>query len=201
MRVIITLFLALFLMTSCLPNKKTTANFEKLATMMEGNFSSEKQSVKDSHYKSILLRMTPIWKDKGTYFLVEQALFANQDKPFSIQVHKLYQKRYDIIREVYTLKNEQEWLEKRKASQGYSNLFEADLELQTGCEILIRQSADGSYSGHTGHDCHLTEFNAAISSIGIVVTDKQIRLWEQGYDKDWNLLWGSVKSGYVFDKL
>ena len=201
MRVIITLFLALFLMTSCLPNKKTTANFEKLATMMKGNFSSEKQSVKDSHYKSILLRMTPIWKDKGTYFLVEQALFDNQEKPFSIQVHKLYQKRYDIIREVYTLKNEQEWLEKRKASQGYSNLSEADLELQSGCEILIRQSADGSYSGHSGYDCHLTEFNAAISSIGIVVTDKQIRLWEQGYDKDWNLLWSSVKSGYVFDKL
>ena len=201
MRVIITLFLALFLMTSCLPNKKTTANFEKLATMMKGNFSSEKQSVKDSQYKNVSLRMTPIWKDKGTYFLVEQALFDNQEKPFSIQVHKLYQKRYDIIREVYTLKNEQEWLEKRKASQGYSNLSEADLELQSGCEILIRQNGDGSYSGHSGYDCHLTEFNAAISSIGIVVTDKQIRLWEQGYDKDWNLLWGSVKSGYVFDKL
>lgn len=201
MKVMITLFLALFLMTSCLPNKKTTANFEKLATMMEGNFSSEKQSKKNAHYKSVLLRMTPIWKDKGTYFLVEQALFNNQDTPFSIQVHKLYQRRYDIIREVYTLKNEQEWLEKRKTSQDYSHLSEADLELQTGCGILIRQSADGSYSGHTGHECHLTEFNAANSSIGIVVSDKQIRLWEQGYDKDWNLLWGSVKSGYVFDKM
>lgn len=201
MRSIITLFLALFLLTSCLPNKKTTANFEKLATMMEGNFSSQKQSVKNSQYKNISLRMIPIWKDKGTYFLVEQALFNNQEKPFSIQVHKLYQRRYDIVREIYTLKNEQEWLEKRKTSEDYSHLSEADLELQTGCEILIKQSADGSYSGHSGHDCHLTEFNAAISSIGIVVTDKQIRLWKQGYDKDWNLLWGSVKGGYVFERV
>ncbi len=201
MKFTVTLFIALFFLTSCLPNKKTTANFEKLATMMEGNFSSQKQSKNNSHYKSILLRMTPIWKDKGTYFVVEQTLFDNQDKPFSIQIHKLYQRRYDIIREVYTIKNEQEWLEKRKDSQNYSHFSEADLELQAGCEILIRQSADGSYSGHTGHDCHLTEFAATYSSAGIVVTDNQIRLWEQGYDKDWNLLWGNVKGGYVLDKM
>lgn len=201
MKLLITLFLALCLMTSCLPNKKTTANFDKLATMMEGNFSSEKQSKKNSHYKSILLRMTPIWKEKGTYFLVEQALFNNQDKPFSIQVHKLYQKRYDIVREVYTLKNEQEWIEKRKTSQEYSSFSEADLELQTGCEILIKQRADGSYFGHTGHNCHLTKFNAANSSVGIVVTERQIRLWEQGFDKDWNILWSTAKDGYVFDKM
>lgn len=201
MKFTITLFIAVFLLTSCLPNKKTTANFEKLATMMEGNFSSQKQSVKDSQYKNISLRMTQIWKDKGTYYLVEQALSDNQDKPFSTQIHKFYQKRYDIIREVYTLKNEQEWLEKRKSSQDYSYFSEADLELQAGCEILIRQSADGSYSGHSGHDCHLTEFSATYSSIGIAVTDKQIRLWEQGYDKDWNLLWGNVKGGYVLDKM
>ena len=201
MKIIVISFIALFLLTSCLPNKKTTADFQELAQRMEGHFASSKQALNNSKHEKISMQIFPILKDKGTYFIVEQALFDSQEKPFSIQIYKLYQKRYDIVKEVYVLKNEKEWIEKRRTSQNYSDLSIADLELVPGCQITINKRADGSYSGHTGHDCHLTEFKAPNSSVGINIAENQIRLWEQGYDKDWNLLWGNTNNGTVFERV
>lgn len=168
---------------------------------MEGHFASSKQALNNSKHEKISMQIFPILKDKGTYFIVEQALFDSQEKPFSIQIHQLYQKRYHIVKEVYLLKNEKEWIEKRLTSQNYTDLSIADLELVPGCQITIKKSADGSYSGHTGNDCHLTEFKAPNSSVEISIAENQIRLWEKGYDKDWNLLWGNTKNGTVFERV
>lgn len=33
------------------------------------------------------------------------------------------------------------------------------------------------------------------------VTQEQILLWDQGFDRDGKQVWGTTKAGYVFDKL
>ena len=44
---------------------KNKAWLDELFTIMQGNYSSEKQAAVDTSYFSISLRMIPIWKNKG----------------------------------------------------------------------------------------------------------------------------------------
>ena len=79
--------------------------------IMQGNYSSKNQSKTDKTYYHIILRMTPIWKTKGHYMYVEQALFTKQNKPYRIKIYKYIQKNNnEIINEIYGIKNEQKWI-------------------------------------------------------------------------------------------
>ncbi len=72
---IFTLF-SLFLIFGCKSApQNTTSDLDQLVAIMQGNYSSEKQSIEDKEYFNISLRMTRIWKSKGNYLYVEQAMF------------------------------------------------------------------------------------------------------------------------------
>ena len=84
---------------------KSDAHFKELIAIMQGTYSSEKQSIADTTYFNISLRMVPIWKSKGHYLYVEQALFKKQDKPYRVRIYKVSQPNDStFISEIYTLK-------------------------------------------------------------------------------------------------
>ncbi|MBC8884307.1 chromophore lyase CpcT/CpeT [Flavobacterium piscinae] len=199
---IISLFF-LFILFGCKSTQeKKATDLEYLVAIMQGTYSSEKQSIEDKAYFNISLRMTPIWKSKGHYLYVEQAMFEKQDSPYRVRIYKVSQRNDAFISEIYTLKNEKEWIGKWKTPEVFDNLAESDIELKPGCEVILKKQADGTFIGQTGEKTCPSELRgASYASSKVTVTPTQILSWDQGFDKDGKQVWGAVKGGYIFDKI
>lgn len=203
-----TLFaLIVVVITSCKSGQssisKSDAHFKELIAIMQGYYSSEKQSIADTTYFNISLRMVPIWKSKGHYLYVEQAFFKKQDKPYRVRIYKVSKANDSTFTsEIYTLKNEKDWIGQWKNPQAFDALSENDMELKPGCEVVLKRICKDKFTGSTGQKTCPSELRgASYASSKVTVTATQILSWDQGFDKDGNQVWGATKAGYVFDKL
>lgn len=176
--------------------------FNELIKIMQGHYSSEKQSKADSTYFNISLRMVPIWKNKGHYLFVEQAIFSKQDKPYRVRIYKLSHEGEQYISQIYTLKNEKDWIGKWNTPEAFDALSENDIELKQGCEVVLKRIEKNKFSGQTGvKTCSSELRGASYATSKVTVLKKQILSWDQGFDKDGKQVWGAIKAGYIFDKL
>jgi hypothetical protein len=202
MKKIILLSIFTFLMVSFKSGKtQKSTDLELLVASMQGTYTSEKQAIEDKEYFNISLRMIPIWKDRGNYLYVEQAMFEKQESPYRVRIYKVYQRGNEFVSEIYTLKNEKEWIGKWQTPEAFDALSEKEIELKPGCEVILRKQTDGNFVGQTGNKTCSSELRGASYASSIVtVTPTQIISWDQGFDKEDKQVWGAVKGGYVFDK-
>lgn len=182
-------------------SEKSEANLNELVTIMQGQYSSEAQSKKDTSYFNISLRMIPIWKNKGHYLYVEQAMFSKQEKPYRVRIYKVSQRGDEFVSEIYTLKNEKEWIGKWKTPEAFESLSENDIELKTGCEVVLKRVGKNKFEGQTGiKTCPSELRGASYATSKVTVTESEILSWDQGFDKNDKQVWGAEKGGYEFVK-
>jgi hypothetical protein len=181
---------------------KNSKELQELVTVMQGHYSSEKQSKADEDYYNISLRMTPIWKTKGHYLFVEQAIFDKQDKPYRVRIYKVSQIGDKFISEIYTLKDEKAWIGKWATPEAYDQLTEADIGLKQGCEVTLKRIGKNKFEGATGDKtCPSEVRGASWANSKVTVTENEILSWDQGFDKDGKQVWGATKGGYEFIKI
>lgn len=204
-----TLLIAILIITiaSCKSNQnlvsKSESNLKELITIMQGSYSSEKQSIKDTSYFNISLRMVPIWKNKGHYLYVEQALFKKQDKPYRVRIYKITQRsENEFISEIHTLKNEKDWVGKWATPEAFDAISENDIDLKPGCGVVLQRVSKNKFVGSTGEKTCPSELRgASYASSKATVLSNEIISWDQGFDKEGKQVWGATKAGYVFEKL
>lgn len=206
MKKIFFLIVVTFTFSSCKSsyqkNDKIAENLNELVSIMQGYYSSEKQSIEDKDYYNISLRMIPIWRDKGHFIFVEQALFDKQDKPYRVRVYKVTQRGDEFVSEIYTIKNEKDWIGKWATPEVYEKLTEADIDWKEGCGVMLKRQSKNNFVGATGNKTCPSEMRGASWANSIVtVLENQIISWDQGFDKDGKQVWGAEKGGYVFEKI
>ena len=204
MKKAIVLLIAILLTTACktTQNQSESKELKELVSIMQGHYSSEKQALADKDYYNISLRMTPIWKSKGNYLFVEQAIFDKQDKPYRVRIYKVSQRGNEFISEIYTLKDEKAWIGKWATPEVYDQLTEADIELKSGCEVVLKRTGKHRFEGATGDKTCPSELRGASwANSKVTVTENTIHSWDQGFDKDGKQVWGATKGGYEFIKI
>ncbi len=180
---------------------KSEANLNELVTIMQGQYSSEAQSKRDTSYFNISLRMVPIWKNKGHYLYVEQAMFTKQEKPYRVRIYKVSQRGDEFVSEIHTLKNEKDWIGKWKTPEAFETLTENDIELKAGCEVVLKRVGKNKFEGQTGiKTCPSELRGASYATSKVTVTENEILSWDQGFDKNDKQVWGAEKGGYEFVK-
>lgn len=204
MKKTIVLLVAILLAVGCKTsqNQSDSTELKELVSIMQGHYSSEKQALADKDYYNISLRMTPIWKSKGNYLFVEQAIFDKQDKPYRVRIYKVSQRGNEFISEIYTLKDEKAWIGKWATPEVYDQLTEADIELKSGCEVVLKRTGKNRFEGATGDKTCPSELRGASwANSKVTVTKNMILSWDQGFDKDGKQVWGATKGGYEFIKI
>jgi len=204
MKKTIVLLVAILLAVGCKTsqNQSDSTELKELVNIMQGHYSSEKQALADKDYYNISLRMTPIWKSKGNYLFVEQAIFDKQDKPYRVRIYKVSQRGNEFISEIYTLKDEKAWIGKWATPEVYDQLTEADIELKSGCEVVLKRTGKNRFEGATGDKTCPSELRGASwANSKVTVTKNTILSWDQGFDKDGKQVWGATKGGYEFIKI
>jgi CpeT protein len=185
--------------------KVSEKDVQRLYKMMQGNYSSEAQSIADTSYFNILLKMKPMWTEKkGEYWLyVEQAMSTTEDKPYRQRAYQL--KRLNdstITSTVYTIKNGEKYFGDWRKDQPLANLPIDSLEARKGCLIYIHKTSKKHFEGSTNqNDCESNLRGASYATTIVRMRKKSILSWDRGYDKAGKQVWGAVRGGYLFRKL
>jgi hypothetical protein len=196
------------LIISCKPSKDETKQatdktLDELFMLMQGSFNSENQSKTDSTYYNISLHMYPIWKDKGNYLYVEQALNNMQDKPYHQRIYEVKRENDSVFSSsIYTIKADSLWIGKWKTPKAFDTLSQEDISLREGCEVLIKRIEKNYFKGETGEKtCPSNLRGASFATSEVEIFENKIISWDRGFDKDGNYIWGAEKGGYIFDKI
>lgn len=177
-------------------------SLKELVNIMQGYYSSEAHSKRDTAYFNISLRMVPIWKSKGHFLYVEQAMFTKQDKPYRVRIYKISQRENDFVSEIYTLKNETNWIGQWKNPETLEAILESDIELKKGCEVILKRDGFQKFIGSTGIKTCASELRgASYATSKVNVYENKIVSWDQGFDSAGIQVWGAEKSGYEFIKI
>ena len=183
--------------------KKSVDHLPELFALMQGSFDSEIQSEVDSTYFNISLHMFPIWKDKGYYLYVEQALNSKQDKPYRQRIYEVSQLNDSIYSsEIYTIENDSLWVGKWKTPEAFDLLPMENVSKKEGCEVRLKRIKPNYYKGETGKKtCESTLYGAAYAMSEVEILEDKIISWDRGFDTNDEHIWGAEKGGYIFNKL
>ena len=206
-RLFLLLFISLFLL-NCQNSKKqetaeNTNHIEELFGLMQGSYDSEVQSQVDSTYYNISLHMIPIWKDKGHFLYVEQALNDTQDQPYRQRIYEVTQVNDSLYKsDIYTLPNDSLWIGKWKTPNAFNSISIKDISHKDGCEVLLKREEPNYYMGKTGDDsCESTMRGASFARSEVEIMEDKIISWDRGFDSNGDHVWGAEKGGYIFNKL
>lgn len=205
-RWITAMLLLSWLFFACSAAKKTSGADKDLARLVEwmnGDFSSEAQSARDSDFYDIRLHIRPIWlSDKPNHWLyVEQATAAAQHKPYRQRIYKVEREGKGFKSIVYTLPDPAKWIGGQNNPALFDALKPADLSLRDGCTVYLELQQDGSYAGATrGAGCESNLRGAKYASSKVSITRDMLRSWDQGFNEKGEQVWGAVKGGYEFVK-
>jgi CpeT protein len=182
--------------------KLTDKDVKKLYKMMAGFYSSEKQSISDTDYFHIKLKMKPMWTEKkGEYWLyVEQAMNTSEDKPYRQRVYQLQLLNDSTITStVYTIKNGEKYYGDYKKDKPLDGLSPADLEARKGCLIYLHKTGKKHYAGGTNaNDCESNLRGASYAVTEVDIQKGKVLSWDRGFDKEGKHVWGATKGGYLF---
>jgi hypothetical protein len=175
----------------------------ELFSLMQGSFDSEIQSQVDSTYFNIALHMYPIWKDKGHFLYVEQALNTKQDKPYRQRIYEVSQLNDSLYSSaIYTIENDSLWIGKWKSPEAFDALTLKHVTKKEGCEVILKRIGHNLYQGETGDKtCASSLYGAAYATSEVEIMEDKIISWDRGFDDNDEHIWGAEKGGYIFNKL
>ncbi|GAB5565670.1 MAG: chromophore lyase CpcT/CpeT [Winogradskyella sp.] len=206
MKRIIPLFLIVTILLGCKSvktNSKEDRQLEELFSLMQGSFNSEKQAKADSTYYNISLHMYPIWKDKGHFLYVEQALNSMQNRPYRQRIYEVTRTSDgNFSSAVYKLNVDSLWIGKWETPKDFDAISLEDIALKEGCEVVLKRLGDKHFKGKTGDDtCISTMRGASYARSEVEITENKVISWDRGFDADGNYVWGAEFGPYIFDKL
>lgn len=182
---------------------KTDKELAELFNLMQGSFNSEDQAQADSTYYNISLHMYPIWKDKGNYLYVEQALNRMQNRPYRQRIYKVTRLNDSIFSSaIYTIPNDSLWIGKWKTPEDFDTISPDDIVERDGCEVLLKRLGTNHFKGATGvNTCKSTLRGASYATSEVEITNGTIVSWDRGFDAQGKHAWGATKAGYIFKEL
>lgn len=188
---------------SCESKPTEDLELKELFSLMQGSYNSANQAAQDSSYYNISLHMYPIWKDKGNYLYVEQALNRMQQRPYRQRVYKVTRLNDSLFSSaIYTIPHDSLWIGKWKTPEDFDRISPEYLVERTGCEVLLKRLGSTHFKGETGiKTCESSLRGASYATSEVEITAQKIVSWDRGFDSMGNHVWGAEKAGYIFDKL
>lgn len=176
----------------------------ELATLMEGNFNTKKQSLIDTGYFDIRLNMKRIWPERedAVWLYVEQSAASSPEKPYRQRIYKLTNKDYNLFESaIFELAEPLRFVGEWKSMNAGKSIDPESLIPLEGCSVYLKKVGEQMYSGSTVADNCLSDWRGAkyVSSI-VTVLKSGLITWDRGFNENGIYLWGAEKAGYFFER-
>lgn len=175
---------------------------DSLHAYMTGDFSSTAQSLADSTYFDITMRMESIWgqDSAGFWLYVEQAASANVEAPYRQRAYYVQQLQDSIFRsDIFLLPNDSVVVGLSGNDAYWQTLTPDSMLLKPACEVYLTLQPDGTFAGSTkGKGCSSTYYGASYATSEVTVAPDLITSWDRGYDSLDVYIWGAEFGPYYF---
>lgn len=182
--------------------RTSTRDLLQLKALMAGSFSNHDQAQADTSFQEILLEIRPIWSRRkdGVWLYVEQAAAASPAQPYRQRVYHLYiADDSTLVSQVFELKEPEKYKGWWKEPKRFDSVKFQALSNKVGCEVYLRKTKTGSFTGGTeGQDCLSTLRGASYATSEATISRKEMRTWDRGWNADQQQVWGSRNGPYVF---
>ncbi|WP_223789042.1 chromophore lyase CpcT/CpeT [Marinicella meishanensis] len=197
------------LLLGCQPEKPAVqddqAALTQLVAWMSGAFSSEQQASQDDRYFHISLKMKPIWTERedGHWLYVEQAVGTRPEQPYRQRIYRVTPMADGrFASAVYELPDPQAVIGAYEDPGLLADVTVADLQLRTGCAVILQFDGAAQYQGSTQDKACLSSLRGATYATSeVTITATGISSWDQGWDANDQQVWGATAGPYVFDRL
>ncbi len=198
-----TLVLSLFFVGCNKDEKKVDTELNELFSLMQGSFNSEDQAKKDSTYYNISLHMYPIWKEKGNFLYVEQALNSMQNKPYRQRIYEVTRLNDSVFSSaIYAIPNDSLWIGKWKTTNDFNSISLKEINKREGCAVLLKRIGKDHFKGETDNNsCKSTLRGASYATSEVEIKKGTVLSWDRGFDADNKHVWGAEKAGYIFNEI
>lgn len=177
---------------------------EKLAAWMSGAFSTTEQAHQDHDFRDLTLHAASIWSDRrdGPWLYVEQSMTDASDHPYRQIIYQLSaQDEHTVRAQLFELPEPIAATGAWKNPELLNKIDVAHLLPQPGCMLLFHLQPDGGFTGRTeGNGCASALRGASYSVSELSVSEKQMIVWDRGYNANGVQVWGSVSGGYIFKR-
>ncbi len=191
-----------FLLQPLLAQKTSTRDLQQLKALMTGSFSNHNQAKADTSFQEILLEIRPIWtrRKDGVWLYVEQAIAASPARPYRQRVYHLYiADDSTLVSQVFELKEPDKYAGWWKEPRRFDSVKFQALGNKVGCEVYLRKTKSGGYTGGTeGQDCLSTLQGASYATSEAAISKNEMRTWDRGWNADQQQVWGSRNGPYIF---
>jgi hypothetical protein len=178
---------------------------ERLATAMIGTFSTANQALVDQDLHNITLHIIRTWSDRadGPWLYVEQALTDASEHPYRQFIYQLAPRKDGRIGvHILNLPDPIAATGAWKNPHLIDKFSPANCTLQRECTLIIQALPDGTFMGNTsGVGCPSSLRGASYATTELLVSARQLKIWDRGYNTQGTQVWGSVSGGYLFKKL
>lgn len=194
-----------FILFACSNSQKRDKDFVRFVKILEGTFSSKKQSEKDPSFHHVNLSNTRIWEDKKEVWFYQE--LYNPNRTTSIYNQRIIQvKRLDsftISSTSFIIPDAKKYVNGWKNKDIFDSLTIKDLKKREGCDVFFRKKTSSIFLGKTKNKTCQSIFRKEmvfITSV-VVLSDEKITSWDRGYDEKNRQVWGKIQEPYAYDKI
>jgi hypothetical protein len=193
----------LLISASLYPKKNKKAKLSDLVSFMEGQYSSEKQSIADTNYMHITLDMMQIWEDRkdGAWLYVEQTAAWTPGKPYRQRVYHL-EKITDstFTSTILSMPEPKRFVGTRMNDSLINTLTPDSLSVLPGCALNLTYRNGGFIGATNIGECLNSWGDAQYATSEVAIYADSLYSWDRGYDSTHTQVWGAEQAGYQFLK-
>ena len=177
----------------------------RLVTYMEGSFSSQKQSIRDTNYFDIRLHIKRIWRkgDDAYWLYVEQAVAKFIEKPYRQRIYKVTRLSADtLVSTVFEIYSPIRFAGAWKDQEPLASLTPDSIVERKGCSVFLVKDKNGEFTGGTKPNTCYSDLRGARYAVSeVTITRKMLLSWDRGLGMKGEHVWGAEHGGYEFIKL
>ena len=171
-------------------------HLELLTSFYPGTYDTIEQPKGEGDNDPVKLRIARVWPDrKGEYWYYEEyAKTSSLDKPYLQRLVRAGEQKGQMMTAEYELPEPAKvaggW---RNPAVAFAGINPATLQEYPGCRQLMSMQHMTLFNGGTiGTECHAHVPPGAHLISDFFLSSSSRRLWDRGYDKAGNVVWGSA---------
>lgn len=209
MKTVVLLLFVVFGISINLGYAQTISDDRELLTLkqwLQGSFSSEEQSKVDTSYFDVRLHIKQVWeKRKDAYWLyIEQFIAQFPDRPYRQRVYSLSRKSKDTLElKIFEIPEAIRFAGEWESKTPLKSLTPDSLLERIGCNIsIVWDSTKKTFIGVAKNSICVSDIRGAnYASTDLELSRESMLLWERGWTRKGQQVWGSVKGGYLFKRV
>lgn len=194
------ILLFIILISSSTVVRTQNTGLEKLASLLEGVFSSELQAAKDTSFFSVRLEMRRLARSSPDtiWMYVEQAMNKSTESPYRQRLQRVYQMDNVFISETFEFPEPPRYV----GGKGVDSIPFTQLIRREGCAVYIHKFDNEYFKGNTNEkSCVSTHRGAQYATTEIEIRPEGLYTWDRGFNSTDEQVWGSKTGGYRFVRL